>query len=57
MIAPTAFGGGALVRALAALPIGLDRASEAAPFAVTALADVVATVGASARLWGEGWTG
>jgi hypothetical protein len=50
VIAPTAFGGSALVRALATLPVALDVASEQAPFAVTALADL-ATVRATERLW------
>ena len=55
VIAPAAFGGSALVRALAALPIALDSASEQAPFAITAMAHLAATVGAAARLWSEGW--
>jgi uncharacterized protein YbjT (DUF2867 family) len=54
VIAPAAFGGGALMRALAALPIGLDAATERRPLAVTALADIVASVEAAPRLWAEG---
>jgi uncharacterized protein YbjT (DUF2867 family) len=57
VIAPAAFGGSALVRALAALPIALDGASEQAPFAVTALADLAATVEAAALLRSDGWPG
>jgi uncharacterized protein YbjT (DUF2867 family) len=55
VIAPAAFGGGALIRALAALPVGLDAATERRPFAVTAIADIAATVKAAARLWPDAW--
>jgi uncharacterized protein YbjT (DUF2867 family) len=57
VIAPAAFGGSALIRALAALPVGLDPATEARPFATTALGDIAATVKAAARLWRDGWPG
>lgn len=57
VIAPAAFGGSALIRALAVLPVGLDPATEARPFATTALGDIAATVKAAARLWGDGWPG
>jgi uncharacterized protein YbjT (DUF2867 family) len=57
VIAPAAFGGSALVRGLAALPLALDARNEAAPFAVTALADLAATVCTAARLWRDGWPG
>jgi len=55
VIAPAASGGSALVRALAALPIGLDRWTAAQPFTPTALGDLAATVRAAAGLWPEHW--
>jgi len=44
VVAPTAYGGSALVRALAALPIGLARREANAPFAAIGSADLCATV-------------
>lgn len=44
VIAPTAYGGSALVRALAALPLMLPEREARRPFAATALADLVRTV-------------
>jgi uncharacterized protein YbjT (DUF2867 family) len=57
VIAPAAFGGSALLRALAALPFSLDAATEGRPFATTAIGDIAATVEAAARLWRDGWQG
>jgi uncharacterized protein YbjT (DUF2867 family) len=57
VIAPAAFGGSALLRALAALPFSLDVATEDRPLAVTALGDIGATVEAAVGLWREGWAG
>jgi uncharacterized protein YbjT (DUF2867 family) len=55
VIAPAAFGGSALLRALAALPFSLDAATEGRPFATTAIGDIAATVKAAAELWQGGW--
>ena len=44
VVAPTAYGGSALVRALAALPVGLARREADAPFAAIGIADLCATV-------------
>lgn len=57
VIAPAAFGGSALIRALAALPFGLDTATEQQPFTATAIGDITATVKAAAELWRGGWPG
>lgn len=54
VIAPTAYGGGALVRALAALPVRLDPATSARPFAATALSDLCGTVRRAVELWPAG---
>jgi uncharacterized protein YbjT (DUF2867 family) len=44
VIAPSAYGGSALIRALAALPIDLPPAVEATPFQTVAVEDVAATI-------------
>ncbi len=44
VVAPAAFGGSALVRALAALPIGLARREAEVPFAAIGVSDLAATV-------------
>lgn len=44
VVAPAAFGGGAMVRALAALPFSLPRNLAARPFATCPMADVSRTV-------------
>jgi uncharacterized protein YbjT (DUF2867 family) len=54
VLAPAAFGGSAMLRALAALPISLDPALGARPFAVTDVRDIARTVEAAARLWRGG---
>lgn len=54
VIAPAAYGGSALVRALAGLPFGLPDREAARPFAATAVADITRTVAALARRWGQG---
>ena len=56
-MAPAAFGGSALVRALAALPVALDAATERRPFRVTALGDIALTACAAAARWRDGWPG
>jgi uncharacterized protein YbjT (DUF2867 family) len=54
VIAPAAYGGSALIRALAALPIRLAAHEAARPFAVTDVADIGRTIAWIARRWGEG---
>ena len=44
VIAPSAYGGSAMLRALAALPIGLPAADKAVPFQPVAIEDIAATV-------------
>jgi uncharacterized protein YbjT (DUF2867 family) len=55
VIAPAAFGGSALVRALAALPLRLEPAIGQRPLATTDVSDLCATVRRAAELWGAGW--
>lgn len=43
VIGPTAYGGSALIRALAALPLALPAREETRPFAATALGDLIRT--------------
>jgi uncharacterized protein YbjT (DUF2867 family) len=57
VIAPAAYGGGALIRALAALPSRLGAALGARPFAFVAIYDLCATVRRAAELWASGWPG
>ncbi len=57
VIGPAAYGGSALLRALAVLPFALDEATERRPFVATALGDITRTVEAAARLWRDGWPG
>lgn len=44
VIAPSAYGGSAMIRALAALSIGLPPAVEATPFQTVAVEDIAATI-------------
>lgn len=55
VIAPAAYGGSALIRGLAALPLRLDAATGARPFAATAIADLCATLRRAADLWPAAW--
>ncbi len=50
VVAPSAYGGGAMLRALAALPIDLPIAESAKPFQPVAVEDIAATVAWLARL-------
>ena len=50
VVAPSAYGGGAMLRALAALPIDLPTAESAKPFQPVAVEDIAATVAWLARL-------
>lgn len=54
VIAPAAFGGSALMRAMAMLPLGLPAEVASRPFAATAVADVAASIAAAARGWAAG---
>ncbi|WCS23353.1 SDR family oxidoreductase [Methylobacterium sp. NMS14P] len=54
VIAPAAYGGSALLRALAALPFGLPAREAGSPFATTAVADIGETVARLARRWRAG---
>jgi nucleoside-diphosphate-sugar epimerase len=54
VVAPAAYGGSALVRALAALPMVLPAREMQAPFAATSLADITDTVDLVARRWAAG---
>ena len=55
VIAPAAYGGGALVRALAALPLRIDPALAARPFSVIAIDDLCEAVRRAAELWASSW--
>ncbi len=54
VIAPTAFGGSALLRAIAALPFDLPEAEASRAFAVAAIGDVTRTVSIVAARWRQG---
>lgn len=54
VIAPSAYGGSALIRALAALPFQLSAALGGRPFAVSAVADISATIATVAARWRNG---
>lgn len=51
VIAPAAYGGSALVRALAALPIELSERELQRPFATTDMADIAGTITDLGRRW------
>jgi uncharacterized protein YbjT (DUF2867 family) len=54
VVAPSAYGGSALIRALAALPFELPRREASRPFATVSVEDIARTVAAVARRWSEG---
>jgi uncharacterized protein YbjT (DUF2867 family) len=54
VIAPAAYGGSALIRALAALPLDLPPRERNAPFSATAMADLCETVARIATRWRNG---
>lgn len=54
VIAPAAFGGSALLRGLAMLPVGLPADVASRPFCGTAVADIAATIDVVARDWAAG---
>ena len=54
VVAPQAFGGSALIRALAALPLDLPQAVAQQTFAATAIGDIAATIAHVATRWRSG---
>lgn len=54
VLARAAYGGSALVRALAALPFALPKREAGAPFAVTDVADIARTIAFAADRWRAG---
>lgn len=54
VVADTAYGGSALIRALASLPLHLPEQETARPFAATDVADIARTVAVVARRWQAG---
>lgn len=54
VVAPTAYGGSALMRALAMLPFDLPKGEANAPFVATDVADIARTIAAVARRWAAG---
>lgn len=54
VLAPAAYGGSALVRALAALPLALPHRESSRPFATTDVTDIARSIAFAARRWSEG---
>jgi uncharacterized protein YbjT (DUF2867 family) len=54
VVAPAAFGGSALVRALAASPFDLPKAEREQPFQAVAIDDLAETIASLADRWGSG---
>jgi nucleoside-diphosphate-sugar epimerase len=54
VIAPAAYGGSALIRALAALPVDLPEREASRPFATTNVADIAQTIAVAAQRWHDG---
>jgi len=54
VVAPAAYGGSALIRALAALPLDLPERESDRPFATTDVADITRTIATVAQRW---WVG
>ena len=54
VIAPNAYGGSALIRGLAALPLGLPKTLSDRPFAAIAMSDLAETIGFIAQRWAAG---
>ena len=57
VVAPSAYGGSALLRALAALPFNLATADAHKPFAVTDVNDIARTIVFAGRRWRNGERG
>lgn len=54
VVAPSAYGGSALMRALAALPFGLAPREAEHAFAATDMTDITNTIALVSRRWGNG---
>lgn len=54
VVASAAYGGSALMRALAVLPLGLPAREAGQPFIATDVSDIARTIAVVARRWGEG---
>ena len=54
VVAPVAYGGSALIRALATLPFDLAEQEAHRPFAATDVADITATIAVVAKRWRDG---
>lgn len=54
VVAPAAYGGSALIRALASMPFDLPVTESSRPFASTDVSDIGRTLAFLARRWGEG---
>lgn len=54
VVAPVAYGGSALIRALAALPLRLPKRESDRPFAATDIADIAETIAFIVRRWRSG---
>ncbi len=54
VVAPAAYGGSALIRALAVLPLGLPAGEAGRSFMVTDVRDIARTIAAVARRWAGG---
>lgn len=54
VVAPAAYGGSALIRALAVLPFDLAEQEAQRPFAATDIADITATIAVVGRRWRDG---
>jgi uncharacterized protein YbjT (DUF2867 family) len=54
VIAPAAYGGSAMIRALAAWPLGLPAREASSPFAAVAASDICETVARAASRWRDG---
>jgi uncharacterized protein YbjT (DUF2867 family) len=57
VVAPAAYGGSALLRALAALPFGLAVRDAERPFAATNVTDIARTIAVVAHRWRDGERG
>jgi hypothetical protein len=57
VVAPAAYGGSALIRALALLPLELSKREAGRPFAATDVTDLTRTVAFVARRWSGGERG
>ncbi|QGZ33803.1 SDR family oxidoreductase [Stappia indica] len=54
VVAPVAYGGSALIRGLAALPVRLPQEEASRPFAATDVADISRSIAVLAEAWGQG---